>query len=207
MRAAIMSTLGTIALMSGFKRNMISLLSAAFLIQTVIFPSSANTVSFILSYLALAGILLFSSMFVEFLKGWIPDFLANPLAASLAAFLVTIPVTGAFFGMIRPIGIVAGLFIVPVSTLFMILAIAWFSLQAIPLVNEFANEFLGGIIGKVLDFIYTILDFMVLEAGKFPGLAVSNGGVLLIITVLLCVLFFAVYTQIRKVRTQFVPFA
>ncbi len=199
MRAAIMSSLGTFTLLRGCQKNMVSLLSAAFLIQIVIFPSSAVTVSFILSYLALAGILLFSSMFEEFFKGWMPDCLTNPLSASLSAFFVTIPVTGAFFGIIRPIGIVAGLFIVPLVTLFMILSIAWFSLQALP----FANE----LIGKVLDFLYTVLDLMVFEAGKVPGWEVSNGGALLIICILIFIVLFLAYKQIRKVRMRFVPFS
>lgn len=199
MRAAIMSTLGTLLLLSGFKRNMIVLLSAAFLIQTILFPASANTVSFILSYLALAGILLFSPMFMEFLKGWLPDSLASPLAASLAAFLVTMPVTAAFFGMIRPIGIIAGLVIVPVSTLFMILSIVWFCLQAVPFVND--------LIGKILDFIYTVLDLLVLKAGKVPGWEVSNSGLLTVFCVLLFIILFLAYKQIQKIRTYFVPFA
>jgi competence protein ComEC len=199
MRAAIMSTLGTFAILRGFKRNMISLLSSAFIIQIALFPASAVTVSFILSYLALAGILLLSPVFLEFFKGWMPDMLANPLSASFAAFLATIPVTGAFFGMIRPVGIVAGLFIVPVVTLFMITAIAWFSLQSVPFVNE--------VIGKVLDCMYTMLDLLVLEAGKAPGLAVSNSGMLSIVSVLICLLIFLAYKKIRNIRMRFVPFA
>jgi competence protein ComEC len=152
-----------------------------------------------LSYLALVGILLFTPLFTDFLKGWLPDILANPLAASLSAFFVTIPVTGAFFGMIRPIGIVAGLFIVPVSTFFMILAICWFALQAVP----FANV----VIGKVLDFLYTILDFMVFEAGKVPGLETSNSGLLLIVCVVMFMFFSLAYKKICMIRTRFVPFA
>ncbi|MDR2901343.1 MAG: ComEC/Rec2 family competence protein [Treponema sp.] len=198
MRAAIMSVLGTFAMIRGYQRNMLSLLSAAFIMQIVLFPASALTISFILSYLALAGILLFSPMFAEFLKGWLPDIFVASLSASLAAFFATISVTGIFFGIIRPIGIVAGLFIVPVVTLFMILSIAYFFLQAVP----FANE----LIGKVLDFIYTVLDLMVLEAGKVPGLAVSNNLVLLVVCLLSFVVLFAAYKKIRHVRMRFVPF-
>jgi competence protein ComEC len=199
MRAVIMSTLGTFAVLSGFKRNMISLLSAAFIIQLVVFPSTAMTVSFILSYLALAGILLLSPMFAEFLKGWMPDTLANGLSASLAAFLATMAVTGSFFGVIRPIGILAGLFIVPIVTLFMITSIVWFALQAVPFINL--------VIGKVLDFMYTILDMMVLEAGKAPGIETSNTGLLLLICVVMFLVLFLAYKQIRKIRMRFVPFA
>jgi competence protein ComEC len=202
MRAAIMSSLGTIVILKGWPRNVISLLSAAFIIQIALFPSSAITISFILSYLALAGIVLFSPMFIEFLKGWMPDMLAAPLAASCAAFFVTIPVVGAFFGMIRPIGIAAGLVIVPLSTLFMILSIAWFCLQAIPFVNVLA----ASLIGKVLDFLYTILDLLVLEAGKVPGLMVLDSRVSIICLCLFIILFLA-YKKIRTIRMQFVPFA
>ncbi len=169
----------------------------------IIYALDTNTVSFILSYLALAGILLLGPVCMEFLKGWLPDMLANPLSASLAAFLVTIPVTGSFFGMIRPIGIVAGLFIVPVVTLFMILSIVWFTFQAIPFVPDLAGE----LIGKILDFLYTILDLMVLQAGKVPGWAVSNKGVLLIICLLIFLILFPAYKKIRTIRTRFVPFA
>ncbi len=203
MRAAIMSTLGTFVMVKGWKRNMISLLSAAFIIQTLIFPSSAMTVSCILSYLALAGILILGPVCLEFLKGWLPEMLANPLAASLAAFLATIPVTAVFFGMIRPIGIAAGLVIVPVSTLFMILSIAWFGLQALPFIHVIA----GKLIGKVLDFLYTVLDLMVLEAGKIPGLSLTNHALLVIICIVMYIILFLAYKILRNIRTRFVPFA
>ncbi len=199
LRAAIMSTLGTLVLLRGYPRNMISLLSLAFIIQMVLYPASANTVSFMLSYLALGGILLLGPVFMEFLKGWVPDFLANPLSASLAAFLVTTPVTVTFFSMIRPVGILAGIVIVPVSTLFMVLSIIWFSLQPVPLAN--------GLIGKILDFVYDILDLLVSESGKVPGVAVSNSGLLWITCILTCLILFLVYKKIRNVRTRFAPFA
>jgi competence protein ComEC len=199
MRAAIMSLLGTFVILKDYPRNMISILSLSFIIQIMLFPASANTVAFMLSYLALAGILLFSPLFVEFFKGWLPDFLANPLASSMAAFLVTSPVLAAFFGTIMPIGIAAALVIVPLSTLFMILSIIWFVVQNVP--------FLSSLIGKVLDFIYTVLDLMVLQAGKVPGWAVTNTAVICVMCIVIGLILLLAYKQIRKVRMRFVPFA
>jgi hypothetical protein len=69
------------------------------------------------------------------------------------------------------------------------------------------NQVLGGLIGKVLDILYTILDLLVLEAGKAPGWEVSNKIVLCIITALISFALVLAYKKIRRIRMRFVPFA
>jgi competence protein ComEC len=119
-RAAIMYLLGTITLFFSLPKNTLSLLGMAFLFQITIQPASGSSLSFILSYLALAGILTLSEPVYAVFRGRLPDFLGQSLAASIAAFLATAGVSAAFFGVIKPFGIIAGIVIVPLTTVFML---------------------------------------------------------------------------------------
>jgi competence protein ComEC len=58
-RAGIAALLGALALFCSFPTSALHLLALSFLTQLVIDPGSGGTISFILSYLALAGILIF----------------------------------------------------------------------------------------------------------------------------------------------------
>jgi competence protein ComEC len=163
-RSAIMYLLGTAAVLGFLPRQPLSLLSMAFLIQLLIRPSSGASLSFILSYLALAGILTVGESLHGILRGRLPELLASPLAASLGAYLATSAVVAAGFGAIRPVGILAGLIIVPLTTLFMIGAMA-------ALAAGFVSSFLTGIIGMGLTLLYSLLDRTVSLAALAPALS------------------------------------
>ncbi|MDR2792661.1 MAG: ComEC/Rec2 family competence protein [Treponema sp.] len=123
-RAAIMYLLGAITLFFSLPKDTLSLLGMAFLLQIGVQPAAGYSLSFILSYLALAGILALSGPVYTVFRGRLPDFLGQSLAASIAAFLATAGVSAAFFGVIKPFGIIAGLVIVPLTTVFMIGSLA-----------------------------------------------------------------------------------
>jgi competence protein ComEC len=103
----------------------------------------------------------------------VPEILSAGLSASLGAFIVTSPVTALFFGSLRPIGILAGLFLAPLSSLFMILALA-----------ALAASFLPFPLWELLDFFltwfYRLLEFLVSFFGGFPGISVSGPAPVLI---------------------------
>ena len=162
-RAAIMYLLGAAAVAGFLPRQPLSLLAMTFVIQLAIRPSSGSSLSFILSYLALGGILTMGEFLHGLFQGRIPKFLASPLSASLGAYLATQAVA-AGFGMVRPAGALAGLVIVPLTTVFMIAVIA-----ALPI--SFAAPFLMRYLDRGLSLFYALLERAVSLAALAPGLA------------------------------------
>jgi competence protein ComEC len=158
-----MYLLGTFAVLGFLPRQPLSLLSMAFLVQLLIRPSAGTSLSFILSYLALAGILTVGEFLHGILRGRLPELLASPLAASLGAYLATSAVVAAGFGVIRPVGILAGLIIVPLTTVFMIGAMA-------ALAVSFISPFLTAVAGMGLTLFYSLLDRTVSLAALAPAL-------------------------------------
>jgi competence protein ComEC len=162
-RAALMYLLGILAVLGALPKKPGFLLGLAFLLQIMVWPESGLSVSFILSYLALAGILSMGDALYRIFRGRLPDLVLQPLAASLGAFLATSAATAFFFGVLRPIGILAGLVIVPLTTLFMTAAMAWLALS---FVSPWAASFLG----RGLSFLYAVMDRLVSQAARFPGI-------------------------------------
>jgi competence protein ComEC len=167
-RSAIMYLLGVAAIFGSLPRQSLSLLAMAFVIQLALRPSSGHSLSFTLSYLALGGILTAGELLHGLLRGRLPEFLASPLSASLGAYLATQTVV-AGFGVIRPVGVLAGLVIVPLTTVFMIAVIA-----ALPL--GFISPFLMRFLDLGLTACYSLMDRAVSLAALAPGLA-ANGWV------------------------------
>jgi competence protein ComEC len=171
-RAAVMYLLGVLALLKALPRAPLSVLGLSFLVQLAIWPASGDSASFILSSLALGGILSAGEALHGLGRGFAPEALIQPLAASLGAFIATAGVTAAFFGELRPVGIPAGLIIVPMTTVFMIAALAF------PALN-FAFPLLGGALGKILSLWYAWLESLTALAARTPGIPVSGGGAVL----------------------------
>jgi competence protein ComEC len=203
-RSALMYLLGAFALLGFLKREPLSLLGLAFLIQITLTPASGDSLSFILSYLALAGILLFSGPIRDLLRGILPDFITQPLAASLGAFLATAAVLAFVFGAVQPIGIIAGLVIVPLTTVFMIAAMAWLAL--VFLLPPLA-ALLAPLLGTALSFLYDGLNGVVRFAGRFGGVPVSRPWTALVLSVLAAAVLIAVWKRQTAVRNTCAPFA
>ncbi|MCL2094359.1 MAG: ComEC/Rec2 family competence protein [Treponema sp.] len=149
-RALIMYLIGCIALWGFLKPHLLSLLAMSFIIQILVQHDSGLSVSFILSYLALLGILVLGTRIQALFKGRVPALVSASLGASLGAFLFSAPVVAYYFGTLRPIGILAGLALAPLSTIFMILAILSLGLGAagVSLLDPLM-ELLYGLIGTL----------------------------------------------------------
>ncbi|MDR0723040.1 MAG: ComEC/Rec2 family competence protein [Treponema sp.] len=165
-RAAIMYLLGTLAVLGSFPKQKasslrLSLLGMAFIIQIMLSPESGHRVSFILSYLALGGILFIGKAVHELIRGMIPEVIAQPLAASIGAFIAAAAGTTWFFGSLRPVGILAGLIIVPLTTLFMLGALSAWILP-------------GNYLGVILSILYDVLTCLVSLAAQVPGIPLSD---------------------------------
>jgi len=166
-RAALMYLLGVVAVLGMLKRDMLSLLCMAFLIQLVLAPASGFSLSFILSYLALAGILVIGKAINNAFLGKIPVFMLQPLSASVGAFLATAGVSAWFFNDLRPIGILAGLILAPLATVFMVLSIAWLALGSI-------FPALSFLLGKFLFLLYWLMEKTASLAAAVPGIKTNS---------------------------------
>jgi competence protein ComEC len=197
-RSAVMYSLGVFCLLRFYKRRPLSALSLAFIIQ-ILFQSHAGlSLSFILSYLALAGVLWIGEDIRSLLRGKIPEFLSGGLSASLGAFIATAAVCSVFFGALRPVGIIAGLVIVPLASLFMVVSL-----------GALAVSFILPPLFVPLDFIltslYRVLEFFVDIMGKAPGLDFSPVPVL-IGSLLTAAVVFALKCVDSRYRRRLVPF-
>jgi competence protein ComEC len=150
-------------------------------------PETAHTLSFILSYLALAGIIFIGEPVYSLLRGLVPDALARPLAASLGAFISTAAVVVACFGTLRPIGIIAGLAMIPLTTVFMLGAILFLVVGAIVPV------------APVIAVLYDALTGVAVLAARIPGVSVSGPVPALLVSALVasaCILLY--YKQLER---------
>lgn len=146
------------------------MLCFSFLLQIVIRPESGTNLSFILSYGALAGILTMSGPLFNGMRRCFPPVIGASLAASLAAFIATLSITAGVFGTIRPVGIVCGLFLGPLSTVFMTGALLF----------PAAPPFLRTLMDRGMDTLHTVLEKIVFTAGRVPPVRVSLVPALLI---------------------------
>ena len=166
-RSAIMYLIGTISLWGFLRGKPFSLLCMAFIIQLIFQSETGLSLSFILSYLALTGILTLGESFHCIFRGRLPEVISRSLSSSLGAFIITAPVVVMYFDTLRPIGIIVGLLIAPLSALFMVLAL-------IALIASFLPFALWSILDFILIQVYRIFELCVNSAGQVPGLSFSN---------------------------------
>jgi competence protein ComEC len=162
-RAAIMYLLGSLCALGPFPKSGVrvrqrAVLGMAFIIQLIGSPQAGQSLSFILSYLALGGLLFIAPAIHDLFRGRLPEILAQPLAASIGAFIATAPVSAWVFGVLRPVGILAGLLIVPLVTAFMLIALAAWILP-------------GTALGLILTILYDILTGIAAGSARIPGIS------------------------------------
>ncbi|MEE1165772.1 MAG: ComEC/Rec2 family competence protein [Treponema sp.] len=112
-----------------FSISQFRVLCMSFLLHVSIFPFHVSEISFMLSYGALAGILLFGKFFTSLTVLKIPSMIANSIGSSTAAITFTSPVTYARLGSFSPIGIVSTALIGPLVNLFIYSGLLFFILS------------------------------------------------------------------------------
>ena len=179
-RSALMYVLGVLAILGALPKKAMSILSLSFLIQIIVTPAAGNTLSFILSYMALFGILITGQGLSSFFAGKVPDFILQPLSLSIGAFLITSGICSFTFGTIAPIGIIAGLAIVPLTSVFMIGSMIWLLLDFLSL---------SFILGFPLNIVYNLMHITASAAGNVPGISASPALVLVLSVALIIFLY------------------
>jgi competence protein ComEC len=152
--------------------------------------------------LALAGILVIGQPLYSLFAGKVPDFLLQPLSVSCGAFLATAGITGFTFGIVVPMGIITGLILVPLTTIFMIGSITWLVLDMFS-------------ISVILDFplsiIYWFMESIVSIAGKIGGFSAVKPGymamVILLVSVILSFLIIILEYKHRESRLKLGSFS
>ena len=196
-RSLIMYLLGVFALWTSLKTKGLTLLATAFILQLLFQNKSGTSISFMLSYLALFGMITLGKSIYNLLKGKLPEILSSSLSFSLAAFLVTSPLVAYYFNTLRPIGIITGIIIAPLSTLFMILSLAalLFSFVPLPIWSFFAF---------LLDFLYGVINNIVSVSSLVPGINISEPFWIMLFSIIIFVLLilFAAWDEKRRLKIE-----
>ena len=95
-------------------------LCAAFIVQTAFLHADIYSAAFMLSYAAIAGILLISPLVCPFLCSFLPQKLAESASATVGAWLATAPLTAVLFGHIAPVGLISSIIVTPLASVFFI---------------------------------------------------------------------------------------
>jgi len=198
-RAAIMYIIGTLAIWGLLKTRPLSLLCMAFIIQLLFQSETGVSLSFILSYLALLGILTLGEAVRDLFRGRLPELVGAGLSASIGAFVFTAPVVAFYFASVRPIGILAGLVAAPVASVFMVLSLAALAASFLPLP-------VWNIFDFTLAWVYRLLESFVALAGRVPGFSASNPVTVLIFSLLFCILIYFLHVWNRRYRNSIASF-
>jgi ComEC/Rec2-related protein len=186
-RACLMAVLSALFVKADRRQTGLSVLSVAFCLALMAKPGDGRSLSFQLSYAAMAGLTLFSAKW-ETLLWRFPPPLAKALSASLAALCATAPLSLVIFGTLYPGGIVAASLSGP-----LVLGFMWSLLASIPLGS--ALPFLQGPLASLHESFQNIL-LSVMEIGATaPALVVETwwSQVISLMSIALLVLFVYCY--------------
>lgn len=141
--------------------DMAAVLSAAFLIHISLLPQDMHSAAFMLSYAALGGIVLLSSIFAKPLSLAFGPATTNALSSSISAQIATSGISVSLFGKLMPIGIVASMIVSPLITLFLTSAIVF-------IVIALCIPFLSPVFSGILSLQYKVIIFFVELFSKVP---------------------------------------
>jgi ComEC/Rec2-related protein len=119
LRSLVMYALAALTLLSDRPQDTRTILGLSFALQLFLDPAAARELSFCLSYLALAGLVLLSPRFEFLFLPVLPVAISKALAASCAAWAATMPLAAAFFGAAYPVGLVATVVSAPLVAAFL----------------------------------------------------------------------------------------
>ncbi len=169
-RATLMILAAGLASLLDRDREPLNLLALSGIAVLAIDPFQAFSLSFQLSYLALAGILLVGPLVERPLSGRMPRLVLAPLAASVGAQLATLPVVLPALGAWYPSGILAGIVIVPLVSLFLALGLCWL------VVSPFLTGWALAAGAAVFDGLYRVIDGTASAFGRLPGIEAGQGA-------------------------------
>ncbi|HEX5087307.1 MAG TPA: ComEC/Rec2 family competence protein [Nocardioides sp.] len=114
LRAAVMGTIGLVALGADGRHRALRGLGTAVLVLVLVDPGLAVSAGFALSVLATGGILLLAPAWRDALVRWLPRWLAEAVAVPAAAQLACTPLVAAISGQVSLVAVAANLLVAPV---------------------------------------------------------------------------------------------
>lgn len=141
-----------------------TVLCAVFLIHCAAFPEDMCSAAFILSYGALAGILVFSGMIQSLLERFLPQKIASPLAASAGAQIATAPVSASLFSAVTPIGIISSAAVSPLVSFFLLASV-------VAIAVSFVIPCTAQAFGVILNLLYAAIAKTVQFFALFPSVS------------------------------------
>jgi len=132
LRATVMIAVGGTAVLLDRDREPINVLALSGIVLLLIDPFQCFTLSFQLSFLALAGIIVLGAVVQRPLSGTLPRFALVAVAMSAGAQVATLPLVIAAFGAWYPSGLLASLVLVPLTTGYLWAGLAWLPLSLVP---------------------------------------------------------------------------
>ena len=152
----------------GLQPPMISVLCTMLIFHIAVKPDDALSLGFMLSYGALAGILIFGSAVFDILNGKIPPKILGSFSASIGAQTFTAPIVISKIGVLAPIGIIASVIVSPLISAFLILGLgAIFISLLFPFAGFIFSYFLNAFYDLILFIIRIFALFPLMTAGSF----------------------------------------
>ncbi len=141
LRALLMYLPAAYLHLQGRRAPLLDVLALSFIGVLVIDPVGLDSLSFQLSFAALAGIAVLAPPLARRLQRRLPPVIAAPLAAATAAQLGTAPFLAYSFEVLHPVGVVSSIVLVPLVTVFLWVGIAaWVVLWALIVVSSGAPD-------------------------------------------------------------------
>ena len=109
LRALLSFGIVAVASLSDRPQDGRTILGLCFVIHFLLFPDQLREAGFVLSYLAVAGLVVLGPRIEYLIAPFFPPPLSGALAASLAAQIATSPWIALSFGIVQPVGILATL--------------------------------------------------------------------------------------------------
>ncbi|MBQ5781721.1 MAG: ComEC/Rec2 family competence protein, partial [Spirochaetaceae bacterium] len=161
LRAFLSTTLALVCSFFMIEASALSVLALSFLIHLVIAPADGLQVSFLLSYAAVAGILILPPRILPLLCPFVPKKICEPFVVSISAQVFTAPLTIYFFSCIMPIGIASSVIVSPLVSIFFIFGFfATIACLCCPILIFPA--------GEIINFLYFLIRITVEFFGKVP---------------------------------------
>lgn len=190
LRAAVMVGLVWTGILAGRKSQGLHVLLTAFIVLSVFFPASSATLSFQLSFLALAGIILFGNSIAGRIGPYLPRWISFPLGSSAGAQIMTSGILLRWFHVLYPVGIISALFLTPLVTIFIWAGMLYLFLADIPL--------LGYYLSRLADMLYHAVIATASWFARVPGIQQGDVKLLVFYFAVLALVITLVY--IPKVR-------
>jgi ComEC/Rec2-related protein len=175
-RAAVMLLIAAVGYTLDREIQPLNLLGLAAAVLLLAHPHYAFDLSFQLSFLSLAAILLLSPYLHRIWQSYLPPFLGWPLGVSLSAQIGTAPLVLYHFGAIYPVGVLAAVLLIPLVTVFLGGGVLFVGLSFLPILP--AGGLPGGaplsvFIADGLFLLYRAITLCLDLFSRLPGLYVS----------------------------------